>query len=72
MAKVLELVFTTAADKSVKLTVDEPKENLTAAQVEAVMQQVITSGIFIVEDSPFEKIKSARIVERDVQPLLTR
>ncbi|AXH99156.1 DUF2922 domain-containing protein [Sporosarcina sp. PTS2304] len=72
MAKVLELTFLTAANESVKLTVDEPRIDLTAAGVESVMQQVIASGVFIIEESPLESIKSARIVERDTQTLISR
>ena len=52
MAKVLELTFLTAANKPVKLTVDEPHEDLTEGQVETVMQRVIASNIFLIEESP--------------------
>lgn len=72
MKKVLELTFLTAANKAVKLTVDDPHEDTTEAQVEAVMQQVIASNIFIVEESPLAAIKSARIVARDTQTLVSR
>ncbi|WP_153732459.1 DUF2922 domain-containing protein [Sporosarcina obsidiansis] len=72
MAKLLELNFLTATETPVKLTVDEPREDITAEQVESVMQQVIDSGVFVVEESPLAHIKSARIVERDVRALLTR
>ncbi|ARF15972.1 DUF2922 domain-containing protein [Sporosarcina sp. P3] len=72
MAKVLELTFLTAANKPVKLTVDEPHEDLTEGQVEAVMQQVIASNIFLIEESPLATIKSARIVARDTQNIVSR
>lgn len=72
MAKVLELVFLTADEEAVKLTVDDPKPDVTAPQVEAVMQQVIASGIFIFDESPLASIKSARIVERDTRTLISR
>ena len=72
MAKVLELNFLTAAEEPVKLTVEAPRDNVTAEQVESAMQQVINSGVFVVEDSPLAQIKSARIVERETQVLLTR
>ncbi|MDV6377070.1 DUF2922 domain-containing protein [Sporosarcina sp. GW1-11] len=72
MAKVLELTFLTADQEMLKLTVDEPSVDLTAAQVELVMQQVIASGVFVIEESPLATIKSARIVERDTHTLLAR
>ena len=72
MAKVLELTFLTAANKPVKLTVDEPHEDITEAQVEAVMLQVIASNIFLIEESPLAAIKSARVVARDTQMIVSR
>lgn len=72
MAKVLELVFLTGDKDTVKLTVDDPKPDATAQQVEAVMQQVIASGVFTFDGSPLASIKSARIVERDARTLISR
>ncbi len=46
MAQILQMVFKTVAGKSLSLMVNDPKENLTKAQVEAVMQAVIASGAF--------------------------
>ncbi|PIC69385.1 hypothetical protein CSV75_03650 [Sporosarcina sp. P18a] len=72
MAKVLELTFLTAANKPVTLTVDEPDEDITQGQVEAVMQQVIQSNIFLIEESPLATIKGARIVARDTRNIVSR
>lgn len=72
MAKTLELVFLTADQDSVKLTVDEPREDVTAEQAEAVMQEVIDSNVFVVENSALQSIKSARIVDRGVVQLFSR
>ncbi|WP_203245832.1 DUF2922 domain-containing protein [Sporosarcina beigongshangi] len=69
MAKTLQLNFSTAAGKNVMLTVDEPRAGLTAAAVEAAMQEIIASGVFEVDGSPLETSKSARIVERHVTEL---
>ncbi|WP_318617297.1 DUF2922 domain-containing protein [Sporosarcina sp. YIM B06819] len=69
MAKVLQLNFSTAAGKKVMLTVDEPRVDLTASAVETAMQEIIASGVFIVEGSPLETSKGARIVERNVTEL---
>ncbi|HSI68099.1 MAG TPA: DUF2922 domain-containing protein [Planococcus sp. (in: firmicutes)] len=66
MAKTLELIFETAAGKSVALTVEEPREDLTGAELSAGMQNIITQNIFEVEGSPFASAKAARIVERNV------
>ncbi len=66
MAKSLELIFTTAGGKDVTLTVDEPRENVTDAELLAGMQAIITHNIFEVEGSSFASVKGARIVERNV------
>lgn len=70
MAKTLQLNFTTAAGKQTSLTVDEPKDGLTPSEVEAAMQQIIASGVFVVDGSPLETAKGARIVERNVTELV--
>ncbi|WP_318617286.1 DUF2922 domain-containing protein [Sporosarcina sp. YIM B06819] len=70
MAKVLQLNFSTAAGKKVMLTVDEPRADLTASAVENAMQEIIASGVFVVEGSPLETSKGARIVERNVNELV--
>ncbi|ARD46898.1 hypothetical protein SporoP37_01090 [Sporosarcina sp. P37] len=72
MEKVLELTFLTADGKPVKLTVDEPREDLTTEQVESAMQQIIASNVFIVEESPLAAIKGARTLLRETQTLVTR
>lgn len=70
MAKTLQLNFSTASGKNVMLTVDEPREDLTAPEIEAVMQDIITSGVFEVDGSPLETAKNARIVERNVTEIV--
>ena len=70
MTKTLQLVFNTENGKSVTLSVDEPREDLTAPEVEAAMQEIIASGVFEVDDYPLETIKSARIIERGVTDLI--
>lgn len=70
MAKTLQLNFSTATGKNVMLTVDEPREDLTAPEIEAVMQDIITSGVFEVDGSPLDTAKNARIVERNVTEIV--
>ncbi|KXH81709.1 DUF2922 domain-containing protein [Sporosarcina sp. HYO08] len=72
MAKTLQLNFTTSAGKNVMLTVDEPREDMTPAEVEAAMQQIIASGVFGVEGAFLAASKGARIVERNVTDLEIR
>lgn len=66
MAKTLELIFTTIAGKDVTLTVDEPRDTVTDAELLAGMQAIIAQDVFEVEGSPLGTVKGARIVERNI------
>lgn len=69
MAKTLQLEFGNAAGKKVTVAVEEPRENLTVAEVEAAMQQIITSQVFLIDTNPVTEAVSAQIVDRNVQQL---
>jgi len=45
--KVLRMSFTNALGGAVSITLPEPKVDLTAAQIEAVMDQIIVKDIFL-------------------------
>jgi hypothetical protein len=65
----LELFFTTHLNKKVKLVIPEPKPDLTAADIQDVMDLVIQKGIFdFPQGRPVAK-HSARIVGSNVQKL---
>ncbi|ANU11110.1 hypothetical protein BBH88_12790 [Planococcus antarcticus DSM 14505] len=66
MAKTLELIFTTTTGKDVTLTVDEPRADVTDAELLAGMQAIITQDVFEVEGSSLSTVKGARIVERNI------
>ncbi|AIY05358.1 hypothetical protein Plano_1393 [Planococcus sp. PAMC 21323] len=66
MAKTLELIFTTTAGKDVTLSVDEPRADVTDAELIAGMQAIITHNVFEVEGSPLGTVKGARVVERNI------
>lgn len=66
MNQVLELVFELADGKSLTLSVPNPKAGVTAEEVNAAMQTILTANIFSREGAGMIAKKSARIVERDV------
>ena len=70
MSKTLQLNFGTAGGKKMMLTVDEPRADLTAQEVDAAMQEIINAGVFGVDDFPIDSTISARIVERTVTDLI--
>ncbi|MTD29892.1 DUF2922 domain-containing protein [Planomicrobium sp. YIM 101495] len=66
MAKTLELIFQTSAGKDVTLTVEDPREDVTEAELAAGMAAVIAQGIFEVEGSLLATAKAARVIDRTV------
>ena len=66
MAKTLELIFETAANKAVTLTGDEPRGDLTAQDIATGMQTIVEQNIFEVGGSPLAFVKGARVVERNI------
>ena len=53
------------------LTVDEPRANLTAQDVEDAMEGIITSGAFEVDGLPLVQVVSAHVIERNATELVS-
>lgn len=66
MAKVLQLVFQNEENKSMTLSINDPKPDLTSAEINAAMATIAQSEAFAREGMPFAEKKSARIVHRHV------
>jgi hypothetical protein len=64
--KKLELIFENEDGKNVTYALDNPVEPADADMVKAAMDEVITQDIFTSTGGAMVKIKSARIVERNV------
>lgn len=65
MTKTLEMVFRNSSGKEVTMSLADPKEDLTKAQVDAVMQEIISRNIFISKTGELTQIVEARIRTRD-------
>jgi Protein of unknown function (DUF2922) len=66
MAKTLELGFVTELGKSVRLSVENPKEPIEEAVVKSAMEEMIASGIFTSASGNFASVKGARVIDRNV------
>ncbi|WP_155593792.1 DUF2922 domain-containing protein [Lysinibacillus cavernae] len=66
MTQVLELQFATADGKTTSLTIDAPKPNVTAAEIQQVMETIMAKNVFVGQAGALSAIKGARIVERQV------
>lgn len=70
MTKTLEMVFRNASGKEVTLSLADPKEDLTKAQVDAVMQEIISRNIFTSKTGELTQSVEARIRTRDAIALV--
>lgn len=66
MAQVLQLTFANIAGSTMTININDPKPNLTEAEVNAAMQTIIDQAVFSKDGFLFNVKKSARIVERNV------
>ncbi len=70
MTKTLEMVFRNQAGKEVVLSIADPKDNLTKAQVAPVMQDIIAKNVFTTKGGDLVQAVDARIRTRDAVSLV--
>ncbi|CUH94447.1 hypothetical protein P22_0513 [Propionispora sp. 2/2-37] len=61
MAATLEMVFRNEAGKTSTISLADPKDGLTQAQVQAVMQDIITRNIFHTSNGNLVEFADARV-----------
>lgn len=69
MVKTLEMVFRNESGKEVVLSMLEPKDDLTLAEVSTVMQDIITKNIFSTKSGDLVQVVEARIRSNDMAVL---
>lgn len=69
MAKKLEMVFKDAADKTMRISVDNADEALTPAAVKTAMEGIIAKNVFATAAGSLVAIQGARIVDTNIQEL---
>ena len=70
MTKTLQMVFLTSAGNETVISVTDPKDGLTLAQVQAVMQDIIDKNIFVIKGSALAGQVEARISSRETVALV--
>ena len=71
MEKTLYLTFRNEAGRRQSLTVPEPREDLTAVEVEAAMQLIIEKNIFTGSGGNLVEAVEAKVVERTEEVIFT-
>ncbi len=68
MASTLEMIFKTAEGRNHRLTLNDPKADLTGAEVKAAMDLIVSNDVFSVGGGLVEVV-SAAIITTDKTPL---
>ena len=69
MDKNLEMIFRNSAGKTARLSVQEPKEDLTPEEVKTVMNNIVAKNIFDTTGGDMLEAVSARIITREIVEL---
>jgi len=69
MVKTLEMVFRNESGKEVVISIAEPKDDLTLAQVNTVMQAIVAKNVFSTKTGDLVQIVEARIRSNDMAVL---
>lgn len=67
--KVLRMTFNNASGNAVTITLPQPKAGLTAAEIEAVMDQIITRNIFLTPGGELISKRDAKIIDTTTNDL---
>ena len=62
MKNVLEMVFKTAENRSHKLSLDDPKDDLTGEEIRACMDLIVEDNIFNIGGGLVEAVSAAFVV----------
>ncbi|MGI6093486.1 MAG: DUF2922 domain-containing protein [Veillonellaceae bacterium] len=65
MTKTLEMVFRNNEGKETVISLADPRDDLTRAEVDVVMQDIIAKNIFLTKSGDLMQIVDARIRTRE-------
>jgi hypothetical protein len=69
MDKNLEMIFANALGKNSRISVDDPRDDVTSEDVQLAMNDIITLNIFNTSGGDLMQAASARLVTREVTEL---
>lgn len=69
--QVLKMVFLTPLNKQVTIGLNNPKDTLTSAEVQAVMDTIISRNIFLTSNGELTSKVSARIIDTTTNELFS-
>jgi len=63
----LEMVFKNQKDKTSRLSIDNPREDITESEIRTAMENIVATNIFETADGDLVSVVSARIVSTEVE-----
>lgn len=63
-AQTLRMVFKNEAGSNFTLSLDNPRDDLTTAEIEAAMDNIITKNIFLTTGGPLVAKQDIKIIDR--------
>lgn len=70
MENTLELLFKNEAAKNAKISVRDAKDDITAIEVQAIMDDIIDKNIFETPGGDLVEVAGARLIQKEVIELL--
>jgi hypothetical protein len=68
MVQVLQMTFRTGTGREFRISLDNPKADLTPAQIQAAMNTIVSKNVFNVDGGLIEAL-SANVVSTQTQPI---
>jgi len=72
MERTLQMVFENAAGKNTRISIPDPKDDLTPGEVQNAMDTIVAKNIFNTTGGEIVKAVSASIINRDVVELISQ
>lgn len=70
MDKSLELIFKNQAGKNARMSMQDPKDDLTADQVQSLMDNILEKNIFETTGGDLVEAVGARLIQKEIIDLL--
>lgn len=68
MVQVLQMNFRTGTGREFRISLDNPKADLTSAQIQAAMNTIVSKNVFNIEGGLIEAL-SANVISTQTQPI---
>jgi hypothetical protein len=68
--KNLELIFKNTAGKSARISVQDPKDDLTTEEVQALMDNIVAKNVFETTGGNLVEVVGARLIQKEVIQLI--